>query len=893
MLFSLYTASTGGNQVGVTLTNLDVGVTNGLFTLTLDFGPGIFTGTNLWLDIEVSDTGPEDLAELTPRQPLTSTPYAVTAANATGFTGSIADSQLSGNIARLNGNETFTGTVNFSSVSNSFDGSFAGSGMALTNLQLSSLLGQVSTVVAWGYDNDGQTNVPASLSGSNIIAVAAGAYHSLALKSDGTVVAWGFNNEGQTNVPASLSGVTAISAGYAHSLALKSDGMVVAWGDNYYGESAVPAGLNNVVAVAAGYDLSLALRNDGTVVAWGQSTTASIPANFQSNVVAISTCNSQNYSLALKNNGTVVAWNGTSPPFGLSNVVAIAAAGNGGLALKNDGTLVSWGSFPAPPITKNVTAIAVGALFGVAIQTGGTLAVWGDDTYSETNLPSGLSNVVAVTAGAFHGLALTSSGYAPVHLARTDQINNFTGVNTFSNPNDSFAGNGGGLINLQVSSLESQTEMVAAWGENNALQTNVPASLSSNNIIAVAAGANHSLALTSAGTVTAWGLNSSGQTNVPPGLSCVLAIAAGNDFSLALTVNGTVVAWGDNNYGQTNVPAGLNNVVAITAGEYTSFALENNGMVIAWGDSYYTNVPPSFQSNLVAISASPENNGLLGLKNNGTVVSWNSSTPPYGLSNVVAIAFSGTGGGLALINDGTIVTWGLPPAPSTNNIVAIAAGYNFGVAVNMDGTVTTWGNPTFNLEAYPVSLSSVVAVSAGYMHVLALHGTGVSVPARPALLGQINSFTGVNSFNNPNNAFSGSGAGLTSLNASSLSTGTVADALLSTNVAFLDNAQTFTGVNTFGNASNVFSGDGSELVNLNASQLVSGTVPLTQLPSTVVTNNSTNVSLNGTFSGNGSGLFNIPNTAISGGLTTNIPVVVLGGETRVLCFTNGILTAVQ
>jgi len=85
-----------------------------------------------------------------------------------------------------------------------------------------------------------QTNVPAGLSG--VIAIAAGYYHSLALKSDGTVVAWGATgvvDYGQADVPAGLSGVTAIAAGGSHSLALKSDGTVVAWGAASSGSSAI------------------------------------------------------------------------------------------------------------------------------------------------------------------------------------------------------------------------------------------------------------------------------------------------------------------------------------------------------------------------------------------------------------------------------------------------------------------------------------------------------------------------------------------------------------------------------------------------------------------------------------------------------------------------------
>jgi len=77
-------------------------------------------------------------------------------------------------------------------------------------------------------------------------------------------VAWGDNYFGQCNVPAGLSDVVAVAGGGEHSLALKQDGTVVAWGANYYGQCNVPVGLNNVVAVAAGGDHSLALKQDGT-----------------------------------------------------------------------------------------------------------------------------------------------------------------------------------------------------------------------------------------------------------------------------------------------------------------------------------------------------------------------------------------------------------------------------------------------------------------------------------------------------------------------------------------------------------------------------------------------------------------------------------------------------
>jgi hypothetical protein len=113
------------------------------------------------------------------------------------------------------------------------------------------------TVVDWGSNSDGQSTVPEGL--SNITVIAAGANHSLALKVDGTVVAWGLNDHGQIEVPAGLSYVVDMAGGAWHSMALKADGTVVAWGDNYYGQIEMPSGLSNVVAIAAGLLHSLAL----------------------------------------------------------------------------------------------------------------------------------------------------------------------------------------------------------------------------------------------------------------------------------------------------------------------------------------------------------------------------------------------------------------------------------------------------------------------------------------------------------------------------------------------------------------------------------------------------------------------------------------------------------
>ena len=105
---------------------------------------------------------------------------------------------------------------------------------------------------------------------------------SMALRADKKLNVWGTPytyNPTLTNVPSGLSNVVAMAGGWFHCLAVKSDGSVVAWG-NYWngGLAVVPANLSNVVAVAGGDSHSLALKADGTVAAWGVANT-NVPGN--------------------------------------------------------------------------------------------------------------------------------------------------------------------------------------------------------------------------------------------------------------------------------------------------------------------------------------------------------------------------------------------------------------------------------------------------------------------------------------------------------------------------------------------------------------------------------------------------------------------------------------
>ena len=64
----IYDAVSNGSPVAAPLTNTAVGVTNGIFVITLDFGPGVFSGANRWLELAVRTNGGAGFTPLAPRQ---------------------------------------------------------------------------------------------------------------------------------------------------------------------------------------------------------------------------------------------------------------------------------------------------------------------------------------------------------------------------------------------------------------------------------------------------------------------------------------------------------------------------------------------------------------------------------------------------------------------------------------------------------------------------------------------------------------------------------------------------------------------------------------------------------------------------------------------------------
>jgi hypothetical protein len=131
--FSLYTNNTGGAAAAGPVTNSAVGVTNGLFTVAIDFGSSPWNGETNWLQIGVETNGSNSFTTLAPRQQLTPIPYAISAESLNGTVGS----------AGLSG--TYGNQVNMNNSANQFNGSYAGNGGGLTNVNAAAIGGLAAT----------------------------------------------------------------------------------------------------------------------------------------------------------------------------------------------------------------------------------------------------------------------------------------------------------------------------------------------------------------------------------------------------------------------------------------------------------------------------------------------------------------------------------------------------------------------------------------------------------------------------------------------------------------------------------------------------------------------------------------------------------------------------
>jgi alpha-tubulin suppressor-like RCC1 family protein len=355
---------------------------------------------------------------------------------------------------------------------------------------------------------------------TGISKIAAGNGHTCAVTVSGTVKCWGLNFYGQlgdnTNVYRSLpvdviagpslpplAGVSAISTGLNHTCVLINGG-AKCWGDNAKGQlgdgsttqrltpvSVVGLG-SGVVSIAAAASHTCALLSGGGVKCWGSN----LPSRLGDNTVTQS-----------------------STP-----VDVLAGPGPG----------------PTFPLLSGATLLSVGSQSEhTCVIVGSGVSCWGSDVYGQLGVDLPLLGVSRVA------LPVVNLGGAASTLA-------LGGAHTCA------------VISGGVAQCWGNNSFGGQLGDNTRIDRRTPVNVVSltSPIAAITAGSAHTCALTTGGGTKCWGNNNYGQLgdnsmteHLTPadvlGLtSGVSAIAAGGEHTCALTTAGGVKCWGFNGYGQ-------------------------------------------------------------------------------------------------------------------------------------------------------------------------------------------------------------------------------------------------------------------------------------------------------------------------------------------------------
>ena len=401
--------------------------------------------------------------------------------------------------------------------------------------------------------------------------VTGGCIHALGMKSNGTLYSWGNqadgrlgnNQTGVANISTPLpvlkltgsdafTDAFAIGAGFDHSLAVDRSGYVYSFGNNTYGQlgnntlngAAVASHvflwasgtLSGAAAVACGKNFSLALSGSGAreVWSWGLGTDGRLGNGTTSG----------NFSLA----GNV--WTGTSGVTNLTGICGIAAGEDFALAQGGNGRAWSWGNNAYGQLGDGTTSSHSRAM---PVQ-------FSDGTP--------FTDVVAVAAGRMHSVALRQSATEN----GTVWAWGYQGSGRLGN-NQSVAAN----IKNPAPVLTGSAGIVTG---------------TLSNIVQIAAGPDHTLALDKDGQVWAWGDNTYGQlgnntttdslyamkvpfptgAGGPPVIRYIGAGGAINgsiySFSFAIANDGSFYAWGHNSFGELGLTGNLTTPIKVPTTDF-------------------------------------------------------------------------------------------------------------------------------------------------------------------------------------------------------------------------------------------------------------------------------------------------------------------------------------
>jgi len=603
------------------------------------------------------------------------------------------------------------------------------------------------TVWTWGYNHVGQLGngsqqaiaypdaaAVANISGAT--GITSSNWTCIVQLSDGSYVGWGENRAGQLGdgsttirdtpvaVLSGINNVVKLVGGRETFYALLSDGTVLSWGANDHGQvgnggttnalsPTSVTGLAHVVDVNGVGRNGFAVLSDGTVKGWGWNSggqigdgtsgndrTTPVTVNVPAGTGSISLLSNAGYD-----GGTFFGVRATV--LSLSILPTMLAAGA-------DGTVTALVLSGSKPVSGRVLKFSADSNAGLSATSGTTDA---NGTASVVVTPSpwttpGATLVVSAISDAGEArqsLTVTGSNVLGVGGAYGGGLKQTERV--FPSPVvEAMSGQGFSIVRLQDGTVWTVGENgLGQLGDGTTTTRSTWAAVSGiSDVVSIAVGIQHVLALTSDGSVWAWGDGQSGQIGDGstggrtspvrvPNLSGVTQVQAGGTNSYVLKSDGTVWAWGYNHIGQLGngtaqaaaspSPTQVKNISTgslLLAANWTIFVQLNDGSYVAWGQN---------------------NHGQIG---DGTTTDRSLPTAALsGLTGIKKLAF-GRDSGYALLNDGTVSAWGMNQhgecgVGTTTNVLTptpvnglsgvrdvIGAGRN-GFAVLNDGTLRAWG----------------------------------------------------------------------------------------------------------------------------------------------------------------------------------------------------------
>jgi hypothetical protein len=484
--FALYNAASGGTQQGSTLTGTAVPVTNGCFTVTLDFGSQ-FGGSALWVDISVRTNGAATWSTLAPRQQLTPTPYSLFAPNAgtaANLSGSLDASQIGSGTVSLTRLPSAVVTNNATGLT--LAGTFSGNGAGFTNVWL--LGGNAGTSPGANYLGTSD-NQPLELMvngtcgfrlqpgwygiwSPNVIGSAVA--NSVDVMNWGATIGGGGGNTIQTNAHWS----TIAGGGNNQVQGFLDDGAEFAFIGGGQDNTVEPS--SSCSTIAGGLDNTVRYGSDQSVIAGGFDNSIGTNASYG----AIG-------GGALNTIGRDASY--ATIPGGCNNFVAgsFAFAAGRGAYVDHQGSFV-WGDSQATTTMSTANdQFLVRAAGGVGINTNNPrTALHVNGTITATNLMSSFlrvdpsdANTGTLTPGILFGAGLTGEGIASQRSVGTGWAgldfytasqrrmsianNGNVGIGTVSPESalqvngtvtaTAFSGSGSGLTGLDASQLSSGT----------------------------------------------------------------------------------------------------------------------------------------------------------------------------------------------------------------------------------------------------------------------------------------------------------------------------------------------------------------------------------------------------------------------------------------------------